>query len=423
MMKKISIAIFSLIVLLGNIQTVEAQFLKKLKKRAEEAAKETISRKVEEKTTEKTEKVMDTVLNAHKKIKIKKKGKSPQNTNDASKNENNSEIFEVYSNFDFVPGDKTLLYDDFSLDNFGDFPSKWNSNGAGELVIIDEEKWFMLVSRSIYIPELSEALPKEYTIEFDMLTNGLDKGTSSQAKLEIFLDDNNTFKPSKNRAIVEIPLGQYDSFGFIVENKVDGKREIRNKIAKDVRTMILQKTHVSITVNKKRFRMYFNENKIIDVPRLIPENIVAFKLHSRALRDGEDQIFISNVKIAQGGIDARSKLLNDGSYSTTGILFNSGSDEIKPESYGVLKIIADALLEDQEMNLNIIGHTDSDGEEESNMTLSQHRAQAVKNILISQFNINQDRLQTTGKGETEPIDNNTTNEGKSNNRRVEFIKF
>tara|TARA_R110002049_G_scaffold147934_2_gene310812 strand:- start:2216 stop:3496 length:1281 start_codon:yes stop_codon:yes gene_type:complete len=426
-MRKLSITIVSLILLLGNIQTVEAQFLKKLKKRAEEAATEAISRKVEEKTTEKTEKAMDTILNVDKKIIINKKDKEYPKTNDEEYNEeydeNNSEAFEVYSNFDFAPGDKVLLYDDFSLDNLGDFPSKWNTNGAGEIVEIDEEKWLMLVGRSVYIPELSEPLPKEYTIEFDMLTNGLDKGTSSQAKLEILLDDNKTFQPTKNMAIVEIPLGQYDDFGFIVENKVDGKRVIRNKIAKDVRSIISNKTHVSIAVNEKRFRMYFNENKIVDVPRLIPEHIVAFKLHSRALRDNIDQVFISNIKIAQGGIDLRSKLLTDGRYSTTGILFNSGSDKIKPESYGVLKEISEALLEDLEINLNIIGHTDSDGDEEDNIALSEQRAQAVKNILVSKFNINEDRLQTEGKGETEPVDNNTTTEGKSNNRRVEFVKF
>jgi len=422
-MRKLSITIVSLITLLGGIQTAEAQFLKDLKKRAEEAAKEAISRKVEEKTTEKTENAMDTILNADKKIKGKKKEKDNSNTINENTNNNNSEAFEVYSNFDFVPGDKVLLYDDFSLDNIGDFPAKWNTNGAGEIVEIDEEKWLMLVGMSVYIPELSASLPKEYTIEFDMLTYGLDKGTSSQAKLEILLDDNKTFEPTRNMAIVEIPLGQYDNFGFIVENKVAGKRVIRNKIAKDVRSIISNKTHVSVAVNVKRFRMYFNENKIVDVPRLIPEDIVAFKLHSRALRDGQDQVFISNIKIAQGGIDLRSKLLTDGKYSTTGILFNSGSDEIKPESYGVLKEISEALLEDLEINLNIIGHTDSDGDEENNIMLSEQRAQAVKNILVSKFNINEERLQTEGKGETEPVDNNTTTEGKSNNRRVEFVKF
>ena len=75
------------------------------------------------------------------------------------------------------------------------------------------------------------------------------------------------------------------------------------------------------------------------------------------------------------------------------------------------------------MNLNIIGHTDADGADELNLTLSEQRAQAVKNILISQFNIDENRLETHGKGESEPVDDNTTSEGKASNRRVEFIKI
>ena len=335
--------------------------------------------------------------------------------------ENVSDNLEVYSNFDFVAGGKILMFDDFSLDNIGDFPSKWNTNGTGELVTIDNEKWFKLAGNSVYIPDLPSDLPQDYTIEFDMLTE-LDKKTSSQAKLEIWLEDNNLFNPSKNRAKVEIPLCLFISVGFIVENEVARKRVIRNTIEKDIRNLLSQKNHISIAVNGKRFRMWVNENKVVDVPRLIPENIVSFKLHPRDIRDGIDKVFINNVKIAQGGLDLRSQLLKDGKFSTTGILFNSGSDTIKPESFGVLKEIAEALQQDSILNLNIIGHTDADGNDGQNLILSEKRAASVKNALSSQFNIDKNRLKTEGKGETEPVDTNTTTEGKANNRRVEFVK-
>jgi len=428
MSKKLSIIVIFLLSLFGNIQSTEAQFLKKLKKRAEEAAKETISRKVEDKTAQKTEKVMDTILNADKKIirkkksKKEKKVKSNNNSNEENYNENVSEEFNVYSKFDFVPGDKILLFDDFSLDNIGDFPSKWNTNGTGELVTIDGDKWFMLAGKSTYIPDVT-ALPENYTVEFDMVIDGVDKKTSSQAKLEIWLQDHNSFGRTKNMAKVEIPLAQYTSAGFVVENRVNSERVIRNVIEKDVRELILDYSHVSIAVNGKRFRLWLNENKIVDVPRLVPENIAAFKLYPRSLRDGQDQIFVSNLKIAESGEDLRSQLLANGNYSTTGILFNSGSDQIKPESYGVIKRIAMALEQEPTMGLNIIGHTDADGDEENNLALSEQRAQSVKNILVSQFRINEDRLQIQGKGESEPTADNNTAEGKANNRRVEFVKI
>ena len=146
-------------------------------------------------------------------------------------------------------------------------------------------------------------------------------------------------------------------------------------------------------------------------------------MHPRDIRDGIDHVYVRDFKIAASGIDLRSQLLNEGRFSTTGILFNSGSDQIKPESNGVLKLIADALQQNTSLNLNIIGHTDADGNEGNNLKLSQQRAISVKNILVSQFYIANNRLQTEGKGETEPVDENTTTEGKANNRRVEFVKI
>ena len=423
-MKNISIIAIFLFTLLGNIQSTEAQFLKRLKKRAEEAAKETIAQKVENKTAEKTGKVMDTLLNADKKIKRKKKSKKKKGGGKANGevyDENASEEFKMYSKFDFVPGNKILLYDDFSLDNMGDFPSKWNTNGTGEIVTIDDEKWFMLTSKSTYIPDVSKSLPEDYTVEFDMLTNELNGGSTSAALLKVLLHNHNSFNYVKNAASIGIRVGQYVPTKFLIENKVNGSIVIRNTIEKDVRSVILEITHISIAINGKRFRMWLNENKVVDVPRLVPDNITSFKLYPWGLGDG--QLFITNLKIAEGGQDLRSKLLNDGKYSTTGILFNSGSDQIKPESYGVLKQIADALQQEQDMNLNIIGHTDADGDDENNMMLSQQRAVSVKNILVTQFGIDQDRLQTDGKGESEPIDTNATTEGKANNRRVEFVRL
>lgn len=75
------------------------------------------------------------------------------------------------------------------------------------------------------------------------------------------------------------------------------------------------------------------------------------------------------------------------------------------------------------MNLNIVGHTDSDGTDESNMKLSKDRAEAVKKALVSVYGISEDRLSSEGKGEAEPVADNGTSQGKAQNRRVEFIKL
>jgi len=410
----------------------QAQIFKKLGKAAERAAKRALENKVEEKSEKETSKAFDSVFNNDGKILKKKKSKKKSKKNKETANPNEevydqemSEDFKVYSKFDFIPGNSILLYDNFSLDNIGDFPAKWDTNGSGELVTINDEKWFRLTNRSTYIPLTSSSLPENYTIEFDMLMNGLDKKTSSQAFLVFLFADNNSFQKAKTWSIVEISPCQYIESQGVVEKRINGERQFRNKMGKDYRDVINGKTRISISANKSRLRVWLNENKIVDVPRLLADGITNFKMYTIGLRDDRnfDEIYIKDFKMAETGIDLRSQLLTDGKFSTTGILFNSGSDQIKPESYGVLKQIADALLQDTSLNLNIIGHTDDDGDAENNMMLSEQRAQSVKNILVSQFEIDQDRLQTQGKGESEPIDNNSTTEGKANNRRVEFIKL
>lgn len=124
-----------------------------------------------------------------------------------------------------------------------------------------------------------------------------------------------------------------------------------------------------------------------------------------------------------GAPDTRNKFLTQGKWVTHGILFDVNSDRVKPESYGALKEISSVLSENADVKVQIVGHTDSDGEAAQNLDLSKRRAAAVRTVLISQFGIDGGRVTIDGKGETEPIDKNETAPGKANNRRVEFIKM
>jgi len=75
------------------------------------------------------------------------------------------------------------------------------------------------------------------------------------------------------------------------------------------------------------------------------------------------------------------------------------------------------------MNIKIVGHTDADGSDASNLELSKKRAASVMNTLVDEFGIASSRLETDGMGESEPVGDNGTTEGKAQNRRVEFIKI
>ena len=133
-------------------------------------------------------------------------------------------------------------------------------------------------------------------------------------------------------------------------------------------------------------------------------------------------MFIRNLKIAEGGVDLRRKLLAEGKISTNGILFDSGSANIQPQSLGIIRQISQVLMQDDSIKLKIIGHTDADGSDEANLKLSKARAEAVKNALINIYKISANRLTSEGKGESEPVGDNNTTEGKAKNRRVEFVK-
>ena len=100
------------------------------------------------------------------------------------------------------------------------------------------------------------------------------------------------------------------------------------------------------------------------------------------------------------------------------ILFNSGKSTFKPQTFPVLQSMVSILKEYPYSKFMVEGHTDSDGSNELNQTLSENRAAAVKNYLIEN-GITTDRLRSTGFGETKPIDSNKTAKGKANNRRVE----
>jgi outer membrane protein OmpA-like peptidoglycan-associated protein len=183
---------------------------------------------------------------------------------------------------------------------------------------------------------------------------------------------------------------------------------------------------LSFAFNKQRFRVYLNEKKVIDLPRLLIAgvNINNVNLRTWYWNTNEDySILIKNLRIAQGQPDTRNDLITHGKIVTHGILFDSGSDKIKPESYGTLKDIAATLKENSSVKVKVVGHTDSDGTDDANLDLSKRRAAAVKDALVKEFGISDSQLETDGKGESEPVGLNDSQEGKANNRRVEFIKL
>ncbi len=440
----------TLVFVVGFGSNAQGQFFKKLAKKAEKAAERTVERRVETETAKKTDQALDSILEPGS------GGKKAPNTSGGGTGGDNSgnssggnssggnsggstnsgsggapsaeKSITVYSKFDFVPGDKQLFFDDLGNDFIGDFPSKWNTNAGGEVVTLGEspQKWLGLKSgyNIYYIPDVP-SLPEEYTVEFDIAAVGLDRQTSSNAKLVVYVSDDDKFAQGRNYGFAEIPFCQYAAIGITVQNNINGKREIRSTVKADIRDVVLANPHISIAVNKQRYRLWVNEVKYLDVPRLItPGGVLnTVKFHANGFKDGKEQVFITNLKVAEGGVDLRRKLISEGKISTNGILFESGSANIQPQSMGIIRQISQVLLQERGMSLKIVGHTDADGSDDNNMKLSKSRADAVKSALVSVYGIDSGRLESEGRGESQPVGDNNTPDGKAQNRRVEFIRM
>jgi len=121
--------------------------------------------------------------------------------------------------------------------------------------------------------------------------------------------------------------------------------------------------------------------------------------------------------------DMRNKLITEGKLVSYGITFDVNSDKIKSESFATIKEIAQVLKDNPTVKFKVVGHTDSDGDDKSNLDLSKRRAASVKNSLVKDFSIDETRIETDGKGESEPIAKNDSGVNKAKNRRVEFIKL
>jgi outer membrane protein OmpA-like peptidoglycan-associated protein len=102
------------------------------------------------------------------------------------------------------------------------------------------------------------------------------------------------------------------------------------------------------------------------------------------------------------------------------VLFASNKSTLLPAARSRLEQVADVLLEEPDRDLRIEGHTDSKGSDDYNRRLSQQRADAVRSALVGR-GYPSEHIQTEGMGETQPVGDNTSSEGRANNRRVEIV--
>jgi outer membrane protein OmpA-like peptidoglycan-associated protein len=319
-------------------------------------------------------------------------------------------------------------------------PTGWNTSGTGEVTTFDKYpgNWLRLHKSFTYLSSNKKEFGENYTVEFDVILRLKNIGWMFPVlSFGLFStkdepNDGNNFLRDQHKyaaAVLNIMPNDNKNSQVRVNSYLNGGAHFTgdNKYYEALDKSFGKPVHVSIQVQKERMRVWMNEEKLIDVPKGVPPgtimNQIYFEVSSTNYSEDQYALFVSNIKVATGKPDTRHKLVDEGKFSTTGILFDFQSAVIKPESYAVVKDIANVLKENPAIRVKVIGHTSSDGDDNANLELSKKRALAVKDLLVSEFALDAARLETEGKGETQPVGDNKTNEGKVLNRRVEFIKL
>jgi OmpA-OmpF porin, OOP family len=324
----------------------------------------------------------------------------------------------VYNNYDFVPGDKILFEDNFTGDQDGEFPAHWELvSGQGVLNKVKAEPALFLTEGNYVkvIPRMKvpKYLKDPYTIEFDLYNLKKEDAAAAYGIAILF--------PFYDAA------AGYEQEGklYISNAETDFGSGASNVHMVKVHTPEVAEAfenrwhHIAIAVKNRQMKVYIDQHRVLVVPdtKESYENVVF-----AGVGDENAPIIFSNVRIASGGdMNMIGKKFTDAKIVTHGINFDVNKATIKPESMGTLNMIVQLMKDNPDVKFEVGGHTDSDGTDDANQKLSQARAVAVREQLI-RMGIDSSRLTAKGYGESKPISDNNTAEGKANNRRVEFVK-
>ena len=322
----------------------------------------------------------------------------------------------LWANYDFVPGDRIIFYDDYTNDRVGNFPRRLEFiEGNWEIVESGDTRYLRATSAGLVKIPLPEELPSRFTVEFDVNTT---HGNSSfyMTTGPAFHGRDRSYEGSavtvrSTQAGIQ-PVGNVGPESMTLYEQ-DFLREFRNNsVPKPLRFM----------ADGDYVKVYLNEHRVANVPNAVFPRTDAIYLAVSSVSPGSPAL-IGTIRIAAGGADLYDRLAADGRVATQGILFAVDSDRIRPESTPTLDEIGRMLQNYPDLRISIEGHTDSDGDEAHNQDLSERRAAAVKAYITAEYDIDGSRLETAGFGESRPVADNALPEGKQQNRRVELVRL
>ncbi|HEX6434543.1 MAG TPA: OmpA family protein, partial [Gemmatimonadales bacterium] len=262
----------------------------------------------------------------------------------------------VWANYDFVPGQRTIFFTDFTEDQVGNFPERLEfKTGAMEVVEFEGGQRALRASdRSELIIPLGETLPSKYTIELDVISR-TGQGVAAST-LEIAGGREMDSKFSE----VAWGNGYFNLRGGPV--KVDLE-------TKDRERYLGKPANFRILGDGKYLKAYADERRVANIPNADFQRAKALVLRLQGADDNKDAVYVTRIRVAESEKSIYDELSKTGRWTTQGILFDTGKSNIKPESTPTLKKIAAALKQHSDLKVEIQGHTDNVGKADANLKL------------------------------------------------------
>ena len=428
--------IITLVALIVSIGTVEAQILERVINKTKEKAKNKTEQKTDQTIDKGLEKIEEGIGNIFKKKDKKTDNKSSSKSNTSkSQSSGDDTDFSQFEGSSFIPGKTVLFYEDFNTARLGTGANNWHvyeydptskyERPNVKSISVAGGNWLKMPRKGFVFPNSFKSLPEQFTIEFDLyadpeLMSEMEGGfrTNIVAK-----DDREEYSIHwASESAIELDIHPHGKTKQVDVSATTGYKPSKQNLFRHVYDnswMPNEVNKVAISRNGTAVSMYLNGQEILNLPNGLPSKAKYNLIFSTNMWG--DGLYVTNVRVAGDIANANKEIQSKGTYVTNTIYFDTNSARIKPESWATLNNSAQAIKSNAG-NYLIVGHTDSDGADESNQKLSESRAASVKKALVSEFGIDPSRLTTAGKGESEPIATNNTTSGKAQNRRVEFIK-